>query len=608
MATTGTWYVNAAGAVVNWSSAVASGVAQFAIFEVDVVSADGYPQTTLWAAAGTPVSAAQVAAAQAGASAGSPPAVRPAEAVNSSGSGGAGGSSSTVTVGNASSAPVPVATPSGTELTVAADAVGMLVRTVQEAVRDDFPPSALSSLWSVVQTGSGMAVDLTTTPSVLRITTGTTASQETILRSTRSWRTPVRAIFYSALTALLSQRIANQEIEFRLTNTAGTSYVSWLFSGTSATSATIRSCHAGVLATDTTATTLDTGTGSPAFELEAFADEVYFHCRKADDTSTRANSYVRNRRIPDDTDDLWIEIHVRNLATAPASSTTLTLDAVTLQDIVENTTEVTAGRGGGAQSQAVPVAVLNTPAVTVSSTVSLNVFQSGTTVTSTAIGASLTYTQSSVDMGSGSSTRDTRIRYLYSAAAAALGSMAYVVLQESTDASSWKETGRMPLPADGAYHSWEWTLHSRYYRTYVVNGSTAQTSLFLSSMTVRGEGASTDTDINLPFPLTPAGGTVLAANAAITGPTLDLGTNHAWDRIRATAMNLDASASGTLAVQVSQDQTNWRNVGAGAAVAASSAASLSVDVGPFRYLRVVYTNGATAASAGLVLASSLLSL
>lgn len=236
-------------------------------------------------------------------------------------------------------------------------AEGNLVGTTVTKVREDFSAAGQSRLWETRKEGAGMTVDWNTA-SALRILTGTTANQETVLRYAEPLETPVRVMFLSLAAQLLSQRIANQEFELRLVSDDGTEYVSWLLDGTVATSSKLRSANGGVAAADAAATIPDTGTGSVVLELESWNDECYWHARTADSLSARANSYVRNRRIPNPNARLFVEIAVRNLATAPASSTTLQLDAITIQDVTELSVEVTGGRGGGSASQSVPVSVI----------------------------------------------------------------------------------------------------------------------------------------------------------------------------------------------------------------------------------------------------------
>lgn len=238
------------------------------------------------------------------------------------------------------------------------------VNTITSKMRDDFSELELNdSNWEVVSLGAGMSIDMSAA-SALRIVAGTTANQETVIRSLKGYISPFRVMFAALAASLVTQRIANQEIELRVATKDGAEVAAWLLDGTVATTYKLRSGNGGVLAADTSVTArLDSNTGSAMLELETYPDEVYWHQRVSDSGNARSFSDVRNRRVPDPEKLLYVEIRVRNLATAPASSTVLNLDAVMVQDINELTTEVTGGRGGGSASQSIPVSVLGTIAV-----------------------------------------------------------------------------------------------------------------------------------------------------------------------------------------------------------------------------------------------------
>src|SRR5690242_2825083 len=97
------------------------------------------------------------------------------------------------------------------------------VSTIEAVVREDFALTGAldgSRLWQVIQTGAGQAVDLSTA-SALKVTTGTTANTETIIRSRRDFGNPFRVMFLPLANMLLSQRIANQEFELRICTADG---------------------------------------------------------------------------------------------------------------------------------------------------------------------------------------------------------------------------------------------------------------------------------------------------------------------------------------------------------------------------------------------------
>lgn len=241
------------------------------------------------------------------------------------------------------------------EVTVLPNPTGDLIKTVQEKYRDDFAGTALNSDFWTVTTGPGMTVAVTN--SELRVDTGTTANAVTTIRSRKAWSGAYRVMFLAGAT-LLSQRIANQTFELRVVNAAGNSYAGWVLTGTTATTGIARAYNNGTTSGDQTQAGIPTTAGPIALEIENFIDEVYYHSRAPESTNARTTTNVKNRQTPDPNEDMFIEIRVTNGATAPASTTRLTLDAVLVQDISELTTEITGGRGGGGASQAVPVAVI----------------------------------------------------------------------------------------------------------------------------------------------------------------------------------------------------------------------------------------------------------
>jgi len=228
---------------------------------------------------------------------------------------------------------------------------GMIINTLQNTWRDDFAGSSLNSAWQLVQQGSGHTISVAN--SVLSIATGTTANTETIIRSVKSFTVPFRVwfIYY------LSQRIANQEFYLEVINSAGDMVAQWLFDETSATTGKYNVTNSGTAGTASSVTITSTGSYSIA-EIELFPDEVYFATRAVDSTSAKAYTYCRTRLIPDPTQEYYVRIRAKNLSTAPASSTTLYIDAVVVQDIAELTTEITSARGLTVGSQA--LAVYNT--------------------------------------------------------------------------------------------------------------------------------------------------------------------------------------------------------------------------------------------------------
>ena len=227
------------------------------------------------------------------------------------------------------------------------DTGAMQITSMQRKWREDFPGVALNAAeWQVIQTGAGQTI--TVASSELRIAAGTTIGAETILRSVRAYTIPFRTLFIF----MLSQRIANQEFILEVLNSAGDMVAQWLFSGVTATIGSHNVRNGDVWGTVSSPSIASTAAMAIA-EIELFPDEVYFHSRPADSTGVRTMSAARTRFIPDPNEVYFIQIRARNLGVTPASGTTLTVDAVTVQDIAEISAEITAGRGSMIGAQAI---------------------------------------------------------------------------------------------------------------------------------------------------------------------------------------------------------------------------------------------------------------
>lgn len=88
--------------------------------------------------------------------------------------------------------------------------------------------------------------------------------------------------------------------------------------------------------------------------------------------------------------------------------------------------------------------------------------------------------------------------------------------------------------------------------------------------------------------------TAQAASTTLTGTARDVGaaasTNHRYSAFNAMAF---ADQAGTMRIEVSNDNTNWRRATTDTAVAANTPVILSIPI-MTRYHRVVYVNGAAA--------------
>ena len=309
------------------------------------------------------------------------------------------------------------------------DAGAMQITSMQRKWRDDFPGAALNAAnWQTIQTGAGHTI--TVSGSNLAIATGTTIGAETILRSVAAYTIPFRVMFIF----MLNQRIINQEFFLEITNAAGTMLAQWQFNGTVATVGTHNTTNEGTAGTPLGAAIASTAAMAIA-EIELFPDEVYFHSRPADSTATRTASAVRTRFIPDPNQQYFIQIRARNLAVAPASSTTLTIDAITVQDIAELTAEITGGRGQIIGSQAMAVQAVGGTIGTVT-TLTMGSIQSVNTAfadTSAALGANAIFNGTARDF---SLTQRTN-RFRVASTADQAGTL---FVEQSNDGTNWVMT------------------------------------------------------------------------------------------------------------------------------------------------------------------------
>lgn len=333
----------------------------------------------------------------------------------------------------------------------------VLTRSLARKWRDDFSGTALSSDWQLVQQGAGQTI--TVTSSELRITAGTNANAETIIRSTKTSSIAFRAIFIASL----SQRIANQEIYFEIVDASGQHRAAWRFDGTSAGFANILATNGG---TGLTASGVQTISNTLiAYELEATPDEVNFYTRTPDSSNSRASSSgVRSRQIPDPNLEYYLQIRVKNLATAPASNTTITIDAVLLQDIEELTAEVVGGRGGGGANQSIPVAITGTPSINSSITSSTTTSSLETT---TAIGANATFT--------GSVSTRTGLSYCRGFVFTDQPGTLLIDFGRDANAANLRNIRQINCSTGGT--PFDMPLYSPFIRFRYTNGATAQTVL-----------------------------------------------------------------------------------------------------------------------------------
>lgn len=271
-----------------------------------------------------------------------------------------------------------------------------------------------------------------------------------------------------------------------------------------------------------------------------------------------------------------------NVGGAVLKRTDLRLHFLRALDYNRQTVEVDGSIGSVSDSQeALPVGVVNT--VTVTSNPSAN--SAMNTDSTTNLAASATFTGTTRDNGTTQGYNRFRATVM---AVAGLGH-GHLVLEQSVDNVTFRETHRFPIPSDGQHYTFDFPITMRYVRLKFINGATAQTSFFLASTLVRFDG-STDYKINPTFQHT---ATALAASASFTGVTLNLGPMAAYNDQRAM---VTTDQPGTLYLEQSNNGATWRTTTTYAVNPATpgTAQTFVVDDNVVaQYIRVRYVNGAT---------------
>jgi hypothetical protein len=350
------------------------------------------------------------------------------------------------------------------------------VKSVQKKFRDSFPGSSLNAANWDSSIGSGGSVSVTA--GTLVMSSGANASVETSVLSKETFTVPFRVGFQLTM----SQRIANQTFLVEAVSVNATTGVpdglhsaAWLFDGTTVTQAKYRVQNSGVTPLDSAASTVVTTAGTGVYELEPFADEVWFHSSVLDTTNGRSNSYRRHQQIPDPNALYKIRLRWINGATPPASTTTATLQYVACQDYAELTAEITAGRGQSVAGQALAVAVTTMPTVAANATSQDNIYFNDST-TAQAASATLTGTSRDVGIAAGSVHR-------YSAfnASAFADQAGTLRIECSNDNTTWRRATADTAVAANAVVYLSVPVMTRYYRAVYVNGATLQTAFMLNT-------------------------------------------------------------------------------------------------------------------------------
>lgn len=334
--------------------------------------------------------------------------------------------------------------------------------------RYEFTGTALPTDWNIVELGSGQTV--TVASSVMAIAAGVNANEAATVRCTK----PIRTKFYARFIAQLSQRIVNQNIYLEVTNAAGTTFARYDFNGVTATSAQAQTGNGGTTNTAVTAT-VPTTASYASFDIYADATNVLFSSVAANTNSAKSGVIDFDRNALDPNEDYYVQIRVLNGATAPATGTTVNIDAVILQDLTGVSVNIVRGDGTAAIANSTPVQVLSMPTVAANAVAQNNVFYNES-VTAQAAGATVTGT-----------ARDTAVAALsvhrYSAfnASAFADQAGTLRIEVSNDNVTWRRATADTAVAANAVVVLTVPVMTRYHRAVFVNGATLQTAFMLNT-------------------------------------------------------------------------------------------------------------------------------
>lgn len=353
------------------------------------------------------------------------------------------------------------------------------------------------NVWEIIQTGDSQSLTVdggTDGSRYLKMSSGTTPNAETIIRSVEMFKPP----FELTVHPTISQRIANFEAFIELvevdangdvyvepSNTYPTPHfsnarngVQLYFDGTTVGAVGLRVredglpgyVQANVFGTSAT-NGVATGTApalfaQQAFELQLTSDVVQVVANGINSTNTGTN-VLRRQRVPNPNVRYAIQFRIKNGSTAPASNTDFLIHAVRVIDQTRVNVEFGTVQGTADGQRSVPAIIVNQPSILMETSPS---FYSETT---TALGASASFTGSSRDM-----TSTNRGRYF--AVAAYSDQAGTLTIQASTDGTTFREVGRVPITAaQGA--TLQVPVTARYYRVVYINGATAQTTFWVTS-------------------------------------------------------------------------------------------------------------------------------
>jgi len=278
-----------------------------------------------------------------------------------------------------------------------------LVGTVKEKFRDDFLTFIDGDKWDVIQAGAGqtLSVDgLLAGSRYLKMTSGTTANAETIIRSKVTFGGPVKLAF--SLTS--SQSIANSECHIEMveidpvtgaliTDTSvftapnfnnSRNGFGMVFDGVSQNNAKIKVRGQGVSEYVSAAASIGTSArtatgGAPNFQAPVIVELLMqtelasMNVRASDSPAVATNGLTRTSYVPNPDRFYCIQIRVKNLSTAPASNTDWRIHFVRLLDATRLSVDFGMIGGSDAALLAPPVRVISTVSTPITGTVTASV-------------------------------------------------------------------------------------------------------------------------------------------------------------------------------------------------------------------------------------------
>lgn len=337
-------------------------------------------------------------------------------------------------------------------------------------IREDFAGVALDpAMWQVVQQGAGQSFAVA--GSNLTIEAGTVPNAETIIRSVEAFPFPLRVGFIP----MLSQRIINQEFVFELVDESGGHRAQIILDGTSATVSRFDTSNANVFAGSSFIGMSTSATLSGILELTCLQDTVLCLNDHINSTAVRNWFLARTFRIPDPNLLYHVQIRVRNLAVAPVSNTTLTLDAVTIENLSATTVEVLGGSGIGISSQGI--------AVHIPGTINIQSINTAFVETTAALGANGVFTGATRDF-----TATHRVSHFRAMSVSDQPGTLFIEYSADAAANTWAvilQNTATVVDADGITQhvaTLSTPVPAQRGRTRYRNGATANTRLRVNSL------------------------------------------------------------------------------------------------------------------------------